>query len=86
MTYHNASELKHIINDLLSDDAKREVLGKRLREMVIQGHSFEDRAASILDVIEKIDSVKTFEGFESEHGILKHCCRKAVDNAGAQSG
>lgn len=86
VTYRNVAKLKHIVNDLLSDDAKRKALGKKLREMVIQGQSFEDRAASILGVIEKIDSVKTFDGFESEYGILKHRCRKAVDNAGAQSG
>ena len=86
VTYRDASELKHVVNDLLSNKEKRQSQGEKLRDMVSRGHNFEDRAASILGVIEKIDSVKTFDGFESEHGILKHRCRKAVDNAGAQSG
>jgi spore maturation protein CgeB len=70
--YRNAAELKHIVNDLLSNREKREAKGEKLRAVVSTGHSFENRVEEILKVIEEIDSVKPFDGFESKHGIAWH--------------
>ncbi|MEA2014594.1 MAG: glycosyltransferase, partial [Thermodesulfobacteriota bacterium] len=61
VTCRDASELKHVVKDLLSNVEKRRAQGKRLRDIVSKGHSFENRVEEILKVIEKIDSSKKIE-------------------------
>ena len=58
VTYSNKSELKSIIDDLLSDETKRKTYGRKLRKIVSEKHGFENRADTILQVIEQIASNK----------------------------
>jgi spore maturation protein CgeB len=61
VTYRDASELKHVVNDLLPNKEKRKSQGEKLRDIVSRGHSFEDRVEEILKVIEEIDGSKKIE-------------------------
>ena len=81
--YRNAAELKHIVNDLLSNKEKRKAKGEKLRDIVSRGHSFEDRVEEILKVIEEIDSFKKIEftGKYFETGDLPNSPELVKDKA-----
>ena len=79
LTYRGAPELKRIVKDLLSNGEKRKAQGKKLRDIVSSGHSFEDRVEEILKVIEEIDEPRKFPVLSSSVGKLQMMSMKKTD-------
>ena len=58
--YHDASDLKRVVDHFVEDEGARREKGERLREIVLRDHTFDHRVATILQVIEEIDRRKRF--------------------------
>jgi spore maturation protein CgeB len=59
MIVQNEDEAINAYRNLLTDDAKRNVMGNNARQRVLKEHTFQHRARQLLEIINEIKSVKT---------------------------
>jgi spore maturation protein CgeB/GT2 family glycosyltransferase len=60
VAYRDATDLKRVVDHFGEDEGARREKGERLREIVLRDHTFDHRAATILEVITEIDRRKRF--------------------------
>lgn len=60
VSYRDATDLKRVVDHFVEDESARREKGERLREIVLRDHTFDHRAATILEVIAEIDRRKRF--------------------------
>lgn len=60
VTYRSPDELKKIVNHLLSNEDERKEKGEKLRNIVSNGHSFENRVEEVLKIIKTVAGLRGF--------------------------